>query len=138
MWDARGCHKPAFSVTRTQTSMRTITNDAELPVPMFNALAHDGYVGGGDISSTRLIAPPRIVTLRKFHENEITEDASDRIWSLLGQSTHAILERSVKPGQEKEIIVETRLSMPFQGIERSDSDTGFWRWIVTGQPDVTS
>lgn len=115
--------------------MRTITNEADLPLPMFNALSHDGYVGGGDISSTRLIAPPRIVTLRKFHEDEIVEDASDRIWSLLGQSTHAILERSVKPGQEKMLVVETRLSMPIQGIE-DDSETGFWKWTVSGQPDV--
>ena len=62
---------------------RTITNKYGLPSSLYNALANDPYVGGGDISITRLIAPPRIVALRKRHEAEIVEDASDRIWSLL-------------------------------------------------------
>jgi hypothetical protein len=112
--------------------MRTITNRANLPTPMYNALAHDGYVGGGDTSSTKLIGPPRIATLRKFHEDEIVEDASDRIWSLMGKAVHYILATSggVKP---EEYIRETRLMMPVQGIEK---DGDFWTWKVSGQPDV--
>lgn len=74
--------------------MRTITNIAGLPTPMYNALSADTYVGGGDISITRVIAPPRIVALRKQHESDIKEDAADRIWSLLGSSVHRILELS--------------------------------------------
>ena len=96
---------------------------------MYNALAANTYVGGGDISATRIIAPPRIVTLRKFHEDEIVEDAADRIWSLLGSSVHRILELSageVGPGSP---VVETRLQMPFQGHKGQI-------WQVSAQPDV--
>lgn len=103
--------------------MRTITNNAKLPLPMYHALAADRYVGGGDISATRVIAPPRIVALRKFHEDEIKEDATERIWSLLGSSTHFMLQLS---GEEmgEEVKVEQRLSMKVEG------------WEVSGQPDV--
>lgn len=73
---------------------RTVTNNYNLPQPMWRALAKDTYIGGGNISATRLIAPPRIVVLRKYHEDEIEEDASDRIWSLLGSSVHRMLELS--------------------------------------------
>lgn len=96
---------------------------------MFNALAKDTYVGGGDISITRLISPPRIVTLRKYHEDEIVEDASDRIWSLLGSSTHRMLELSADERHK----VEVRLSMPIQGLHLDD---GPLTWRMTGQPDV--
>jgi hypothetical protein len=102
--------------------MRTITNEANLPIPMYNALSADTYVGGGDISVTRLISPPRIVTLRKFHEDEIREDASERIWMLLGNAIHHFLEHSA--GDRHDIIVETRLHMTIEG------------WDVSGQPDV--
>lgn len=108
---------------------RTITNNANLPRPMFNALAHDPYVGGGDISITRLITPPRIVTLRKFHADEIVEDAADKIWSLFGQAVHYINEKSA----DKTVRVETRLQMPIQGISNDD---GILKWQVSGQPDV--
>lgn len=109
--------------------MRKITNNANLPPPMYNALAADTYVGGGDISVTRLIAPPRYVALTKVHEDEIEEDASDRVWSLLGQSTHRVLELSAADRMH----VETRLYMPFEGIELED---GPMKWTVSGQPDL--
>ncbi len=57
---------------------------------MFRALSHDGYTPGAkpfDISVTSLIGPPKIFQLRKRHSEEITEDASDRVWTLLGQSS---------------------------------------------------
>lgn len=103
---------------------RTITNLAGLPEPVYRALAANHYTGGGDISATRIIAPPRIVTLRRFHEDQIVEDASDRIWSVLGQAGHKVLELSATD----EEVVETRLSMPIKGR--------LGEWIVTGQPDL--
>lgn len=114
----------------SNNTSRTITNNANLPRPMYNALAADTYVGGGDISATRLIGPPRIVTLRKYHEPEIKEDASNRIWSLLGSATHRMLELSAGEG----IRVEERQSYRFKGINIKDA--GDWYWDVTAQPDV--
>lgn len=111
---------------------RTITNKYGLPSSLYNALANDPYTGGGDISITRLISPPRIVALRKRHEAEIIEDASDRIWSLLGQSAHLVAERAAH-GLEG-VKAETRLSMPFDGIMTPNGSR--WRWELSGQPDV--
>jgi hypothetical protein len=108
---------------------RTITNNANLPGPIYRALSNDTYVGGGDISVTRVIAPPRIVALKKYHEDEIVEDASDRIWSVLGQAGHKVLELSAG-GDE---VAETRLYMPFQGIHTPD---GPMMWKLSGQPDL--
>lgn len=111
---------------------RTITNKYGLPASLYNALANDPYVGGGDISITRLIAPPRIVALRKRHEGEIIEDASDRIWSLLGQSAHLVAERAAH-GLDG-VSAEKRLSMPFEGIMTPNGSR--WKWELSGQPDV--
>lgn len=111
---------------------RTITNRYGLPASLYNALASDPYVGGGDISITRLINPPRIVALKKRYEAEIVEDASDRIWSLLGQSAHLVAERAAKGLID--VTAETRLSMPIQGIMKPDAS--FWTWELSGQPDV--
>lgn len=111
---------------------RTITNRFGLPGSLYNALSNDTYVGGGDISITRLISPPRIVALRKRHEAEIIEDASDRIWSLLGQSAHLVAERAAF-GLEG-VTAETRLKMPISGIIKPDGQP--WVWELSGQPDV--
>lgn len=123
---------PTASTTPSGPGKRTITNKHGLPSTLYNALANDTYVGGGDISITRLIAPPRIVALRKRHESEIVEDASDRIWSLLGQSAHLVAERAAK-GLDG-VTVESRLSMPIDGIIKPDKKP--WVWQLSGQPDV--
>jgi hypothetical protein len=90
---------------------------------MFRALSHDGYTPGSkpfDISVTSLIGPPKIFQLRKRHSEEITEDASDRVWTLLGQSVHKVLELA---GGEAE-LTERRLYMNVNG------------WTVSGQTDL--
>ncbi len=56
---------------------------------------NDPYDAGDcDISVTRLIGPPQIRVLERQHAEDLTEDASDRIWSLVGQIGHGILERA--------------------------------------------
>ena len=101
----------------------TITNNFGLPAPMYRALAHDGYTPGtrkADISVTSLIGPPKINQLKKRHSSEITEDASDRVWALLGQSVHKVLELA---GGEEE-MTEKRLYIDING------------WTLTGQTDL--
>lgn len=71
-----------------------LTNRYNLPDAIVSAIKRDPYRRVADISSTSLIMPPRIFQLRKRHEDEIEEDASDRIWALLGQIGHKILERA--------------------------------------------
>lgn len=97
-----------------------ITNRANLPQAIVDAITNDGYSKGeADISVTGLLRPPRLAILEKAHEGDIVEDASDRIWSLLGQSIHTILERA-----NRVAIAERRLFMNVEG------------WIVSGSMDL--
>jgi hypothetical protein len=73
-----------------------------------------------DISVTTLIGPPKINQLKKRYSSEIVEDASDRVWALLGQSVHKVLELA---GGEEE-LTEKRLY-----LEIND-------WTLTGQTDL--
>lgn len=84
-----------------------ITNRYNLPDSIVRAVTNDLYSKGDcDFSVTELLLPPQIYALRKKYANEIEEDVSDRIWSLLGQGMHAALERANLKG-----IAERRLVM---------------------------
>ncbi len=97
-----------------------ITNHSHLPEAIVRAVVNDPYPHGrtGDISVTRLIDSPRIRLLTRRHWAEIEEDASERIWALLGQAVHAILERA-----ETRALTEERLFAEIAG------------WQVSGQFD---
>lgn len=71
-----------------------ITNKANLPEPLVRAIQLDPYGHDCDFSTTTLIKPPRIVALERQHEGELEEDAADRIWALMGQLGHLVLERA--------------------------------------------
>lgn len=72
-----------------------ITNNANLPTPLVAAIANDQYDGARyDITASSLSTPPRIRQLMRRHSDELTEDAADRIWALIGQVGHAILEHA--------------------------------------------
>lgn len=96
-----------------------ITNNAGLPAALVEAITADPYPAGktGDISCTRLIDAPRIRVLTQRHGKDITEDCSTRIWSLLGQSVHTILERAHTVFEPA--IVERRLFSEMQGWQVS-------------------
>lgn len=98
-----------------------LTNKAGLPLPLVRAVANDPYdAGDTDISVTRLLQPPQLRKLMQGAQG-LTEDASERIWALLGQSVHTILERAYKGTQA---IVERRVRREVLG------------WKVSGQFDV--
>tara|TARA_R110000803_G_scaffold33582_4_gene73467 strand:+ start:2178 stop:3050 length:873 start_codon:yes stop_codon:yes gene_type:complete len=100
-----------------------ITNVLNLPQPIVDAVSNDPYdSGASDISVTRIIAPPRIVALTKTHNDEIVEDCSDRLFSLMGQAMHHILERG--GDVEGERIIEKRLFAEVDG------------WTISGQLDI--
>jgi len=92
-----------------------LTNKAELPQAIIDAVKNDPYSkGDADFTITGLLRPPKIGILEEQHRDEIVEDASDRIWSLLGQSIHTILERA-----NREAIAERRLSIEIDGLKIS-------------------
>lgn len=95
-----------------------LTNIHDLPQALVDAVRNDPYKGGGDISVTKLIdSAQRRVLVKKFG-GAIVEDVSERIWSLLGQAVHTILERA-----NKSDIVEERLYADVEG------------WKLSGQFD---
>ena len=98
-----------------------ITNKYGLPQSIVDAVTNDPYVGGGDISATKLIDAPQIVQLTRQHKEEITVDVSDRVWSLFGQAIHTLLERAGLRRQG--MVVEERLYASMLG------------WEVSGQYD---
>jgi hypothetical protein len=96
-----------------------LTNRNNLPQPLVDAVNNDSYSSGdATISVTTLISPPRVSALKIQHADELEEDASDRIWSLMGQVVHGILERADKTG-----VAERRLSIEVEG------------WKISGQMD---
>lgn len=90
-----------------------ITNHFDLPEALVRAIANDPYTkGDSDYSITQLINPPRIEALKEIHKDELEEDASNRIWSFLGQVSHVIAERSARPNID---IVEKRYFAEIEG-----------------------
>jgi hypothetical protein len=72
-----------------------ITNRLGLPESLVRAVSNDRYSrGDAHISVTGLISPARKRYLEHLHAHEITEDVTERIWALMGQITHGILERA--------------------------------------------
>jgi hypothetical protein len=72
-----------------------LTNNHNLPEAIVAAIMNDSYTkGDADISVTELLSPPQLRHLKLKHYEELSEDVSDRIWSLLGQSVHTIIERA--------------------------------------------
>ena len=97
-----------------------ITNNYDLPAPLVSAIINDPYEKVGNISVTRLIGAPRKHQLENRHDVEITQDATDFLWSLLGQSVHEVFRRAAIEGY----VVERKLSASVSG------------WTISGQPDL--
>ena len=96
-----------------------ITNHQGLPEPLVRAVSYTAYdKAGADFSVTELIKPPRISALEHLHSEELEEDASDRLWLLMGSAGHEVLRRSSEGG-----IVEERCVVDFAG------------WKISGQMD---
>ncbi len=98
-----------------------LTNRLGLPKAFELAVAADPYdKGKSDVTVTGLLNPPRQRVLVEAHKDEVTEDVSDRIWSLFGSAIHSILERAGADAGEE---VEERLYTTIMG------------WIVGGKFD---
>lgn len=95
-----------------------ITNRLGLPAPLVKAVSLTRHESGKErpantIYVTELIQSPQLRALTQQYESELTEDASDRIWSLLGSLLHDILEKNAQ-GMDNHIS-EQRLSMEVSG-----------------------
>lgn len=96
-----------------------ITNKKNLPESLVKAVAFDDYSGGSsDITATTLWKPARMVELERLFADQLSQDASDLIWVLMGKCVHEILRRS-----DEEAVTETRLADDILG------------WKISGQFD---
>lgn len=99
-----------------------ITNRAGLPDGLVRAIENDPYDSGdSDITASTLADPPLLQALKRAHWNELEEDASERVWALLGQAAHVIAERGAD--KTEGILYEKRLFMDVLG------------WKVSGAMD---
>lgn len=93
--------------------MVRLTNKRRLPEPIVAAVSNDTYSrGDSDISVTQLISPVQIRRLTEAHADEIEEDVADRVWSLLGQAVHSIIERA---SGQADTLAETTVYTHFDG-----------------------
>lgn len=105
-----------------------LTNKYGLPESFFQAVLNDKYSrGGADYSVTELINPPRITLLKRRHADEITEDVSDLIWSLLGRSVHALLDAAQVPNA----LTEERIKITMHGYEISGQSDHYKNKVVS-------
>lgn len=111
-----------------------ITNLYNLPEPLVRAVTFSEYDRGGcDYTVTQLLRPPRIAALERQHKEEVTEDASERLWLLLGSAGHEVLRRSA----DKQGIVEERAIIEIDGhrvggqLDYAISDNTIWDYKFT-------
>lgn len=93
-----------------------ITNKLELPDPFVRAVSQKTYDNEGSWRTvTELIGPAKISALRRQHEDEIEVDASDLVYTIQGETAHALLERAAKSMREEGWLAEMRLHHEVEG-----------------------
>ena len=93
-----------------------LTNVNNLPETIINVIRRPQYSKGkSNMSVTELLNSPRIVQLKRKHWDELTEDASDMVWSIFGTAIHGVLEH----GKGDNHIVEQRIHVELDGINIS-------------------
>jgi hypothetical protein len=98
-----------------------LTNNFNIPATFINVLERPTYnKGKAHLSATQLLNSPKIVALTRKFEDEIEQDASDMVWSVVGSAIHNFLEQ----GKDEHHIVEQRIHVEHDG------------WHVTGAIDL--
>jgi len=95
-----------------------ITNHFNVPEPLV-ALARKEYYSKGkaDYSVTEIMSPPRIQRLKRKHWDDMEQDVTDMLWSMLGSALHVVAERS----EVVDHLNEERLFMEIDGVTLSGS-----------------
>ena len=96
-----------------------ITNKHNLPAPIFNAVNKTYQPKPDRFSVTDLIGSALIRKLKLEHWEELTEDASDRLWALLGQAVDSVISKNAV-----DTIVQHKFEIPIDGV------------VVVGKPDI--
>lgn len=94
-----------------------LTNNYNMPEPLVRAVANDPYKYTGYISVTQLIKSPRQRWLSIRHADEMSEDVTDKLWTLMGSAVHGVLERA--EDKHAKDIQEGRVEKTFGDIKVS-------------------
>jgi len=98
-----------------------LTNEYGIPQTFINVLERPTYnKGKAHLSATQLLNSPKIVALTRKFEDEIEQDASEMVWSIVGSAIHNFLEQ----GKDENHIVEQRIHIEHDG------------WHITGAVDL--
>tara|TARA_R110002126_G_scaffold133309_3_gene277384 strand:- start:23762 stop:24640 length:879 start_codon:yes stop_codon:yes gene_type:complete len=98
-----------------------LTNEYGIPQTFINVLERPTYnKGKAHLSATQLLNSPKIVALTRKFDDEIEQDASDMVWSVVGSAIHNFLEQ----GKDENHIVEQRIHIEHDG------------WHITGAIDL--
>ena len=93
-----------------------LTNNFGMPETIINVIRRPQYSKGkANMSVTELLNSPRIVQLKRKHWDDLTEDASDMVWSIFGTAIHGVLEH----GKGDNHIVEERIHVELDGMRIS-------------------
>lgn len=93
-----------------------LTNRHNLPETIVNVIKRPTYSKGkANMSVTELLNSPRIVQLKRKHWDDLTEDASDMVWSIFGTAIHGVLEH----GKDDHHVVEERIHATIGGMSVS-------------------
>jgi hypothetical protein len=121
-----------------------ITNTHNLPEPIFKAVSAVWPIKPHRYSVTDLIGPPLIRQLKIKHFAERVEDASDRLWLLLGKAMHHILDAhaSVDAFAEEKLVADHNgyqivgVSDTYKaGIITDYKVTSVWSWVYAEDKD---
>ena len=94
-----------------------ITNKFNLPQPFVDLVSGDTYSKGeSDITTTGLAQPPKIAELTRRHASEITMDASEKVWTMMGTANHYVLEQIALRNPER-YIAERRFYVDIDGVK---------------------
>lgn len=94
-----------------------ITNKFNLPQPFVDLVSGDAYSKGkSDITTTGLAQPPKIAELTRRHANEITMDASEKVWTMMGTANHYVLEQIALRNPER-YVTEQRFYLDIDGVK---------------------
>lgn len=94
-----------------------ITNIYNLPQPFVDLVSGDTYSKGeSDITTTGLAQPPKIAELTRRHASEITMDASEKVWTMMGTANHYVLEQIALRNPER-YVTEQRFYLDIDGVK---------------------
>ena len=98
-----------------------LTNLYNIPQTFVNVLERPTYnKGKAHLSATQLLNSPKIVALTRKFEDELEQDVSEMVWSVVGSAMHNFLEQ----GKDENHIVEQRIHVEHDG------------WHITGAIDL--